>query len=621
MLVLAAALAAIPPVEGQPSRRASVASTAVASELTHRIPLRRLGYPDGVPLEGGTAAATLDFPLPPGARITHGVLSVKMEVTKAAMPGSNIQVLVNGKRRVIVPRTSDSPSPVELRVPLEASDLQDGVVHVAVRSYLTLGHDRCADEQLGSAYATVLPDTYLDFAFDPASVQGPAALWSLLGDTVRVGVPSRALTPAEFAVAYDLAFALRADNRDVELVRDGQRDLSIDSVSLLRRIVLWRQLATHQRRPISNDPTLQELGAGDLGRLYGYRTAWHIPIDLRAFPANRVPASIDLAMLSAPSTMARGVQFFVYMNGTLLRAFTTPERDDAQQYRVELPQYLLSTYNEVRVEVQRHRDPAAYCEQAEALYPAQILDTSRVHTVLATNEPTLFTGAALRLPDTMAVYLPQRALTESEAYLPLTVALARGLWGNKSPRFSFYVPTEKVEPTDRFVMVGLPAGIKLDSPVSEDSGRIVIHGPAVGTADLGARDAGTMFVQVARLNGHTGIVATAPAPLHAAQLSDRPESYSNMDVVIQSAITSPLTLNTRGPAVDMLYDDYTWLHRHAWTPELILGIAALVLFLAAIIYVAWRKQVRRRRAEKAAVESVRAVRDSVAVSAITLKDE
>ena len=596
---------------GPASGGAQQSGATGATEATHRIPLRRLGYPDGVPLEGATAAATLDFALPPAVRITHGVLSVKLDVTRAATPGSNIQVIVNGTRRLIVPRTSDSPSPIELTVPLGASDLQSGVVHVAVRSYLTLGHDRCVDEQLGSAYATVLPESYLEYAFDPASAQGPAARWALFGDTVRVGLPARPLTPAEFAVAYDLMFALRSDNRDVQLVRDDKRDLPLDSLALLRRIIVWRELAVHQHRPISNDPTLQELGAGDLGRLYGYRTAWHIPIDLRALPADRVPVSIDLSMLSASTTLARGVQFFVYMNGTLLRAYTTPDRDDVQQYHVDLPQYLLSTYNEVRVEVQRHRDPANYCQQSEALYPAQILDTSRIHTMRATNEPTLFTGTALRLSDTLPLYLPQRALAEGETYLPLSVALARGLWGNKTPRFIFYAPTEKVDPVDRFVMIGLPSGTKPDVPVSADSARIVIQGPAIGTADLGVRDAGTMIVQVGRLNGHTGILVTSPpappAP-HAMLLSDRPESYSNMDVVIQSAITSPLTLNTRGPAVDMLYNDFTWLHRHAWTPELILGITALVLVIAALLYVALLRLIRHRRAESAARDEARAGR-------------
>src|SRR6185295_18514351 len=121
-----------------------------------------------------------------------------------------------------------------------------------------------------------------------------------------------------------------------------------------------------------------------------------LPIDLRSLAPDRVPVALDLDLATAPSATARGVQFFVYFNGSLLRAIPGREDGERQREHVELPEDLLTTYNEVRVEVQRFRDPSDYCQSPEGLYPAQILPTSVLRTTRARHTPHLFTGTALR---------------------------------------------------------------------------------------------------------------------------------------------------------------------------------------------------------------------------------
>ena len=588
------ALVSVAPMVARAQRTSSPLQPAAPASSLRRITLSRLGYPDGVPLEGSTAAASVSFPLPGGARVLSGTLALSLDVANGVAPGSNLQLFVNGTRRLVIPRGVDTRSPVSVRVSLAANDLQRETVDVQLRSYLAIGRDRCIDERLGSAFATILPESYLEYEFDPESVRSAQAVWSLLLDTVHVALPNRALTAEEFGLAYDLALELRADARVERFVRaPASGALSLDSVAALRALVAWRRLVTQRGRVLPQHPTLAQMGIDDLTRLYGYRATWRLPVDLRMMPRDRVPSGLDLDVASAPSTFALGVQYFVYMNGTLLRAFVGTGDGRAQSLHVDLPQYLLTTYNEVRVEVQRHRDPADFCQTAEALYPARILGSSVLRTTRATREPQLFTGTALRLPDRFPLYLPRAALTSAEVHLPATVSLARGLWGNRAPRFEFYGDADAVRPDEGFVVVGSPRTLEMDGPARSDSGRLMLRGPAIGEVDIGVREADALVVQVARANGHVGVVVALPRSV--IPIPDRPESYGNADVIVQSPGASALRVNTHSVPAEVLYGDFGWLRRWAWTPQLIVGIAVVVLLVAALAYVAWIRGARARR--------------------------
>ena len=577
-----------------PSRR----PPATPANSLRRITLSRLGYPDGVSLEGSTAAASVSFPLPQGARVLRGTIALSLEVA-AAGPGSNLQLFVNGTRRLVIPRGADASSPMRVSVSLAANDLQRETVDVQLRSYLAIGRDRCIDERLGSAFATILPQSNLEYEFDPASVRSPQAVWSLLLDTVQVGLPHRALTAEEFGLAYDLALELRADARVERFVRaPAIGALSLDSITAIRALVAWRRLVSHRGRVLPEHPTLAQMGIDDLTRLYGYRATWRLPVDLRMLPRDRVPSALDLEVASAPSTFARGVQYFVSMNGTLLRAFVGTDDGRSQLLHVDLPQYLLATYNEVRVEVQRHRDPTDYCQEAEALYPAQILGSSVLRTTRATKVPQLFTGTALRLPDRFPLYLSRAALGSGEEYLSATVSLARGMWGNRAPRFEFYDRDDAVQPTEGFVVVGSERALAIDGPVRAESGRLMLRGTAIGVVDVGVRGADAVVIQVARVNGQSGVVVALPRSV--IPLPDSPERYGNADVIVQSPGTTTLRVNTQNLPAEVLYGDFGWLRRWAWTPQLVVGIAVSVLLLLALMYVVWQRNARARRRMRAA---------------------
>ena len=243
------ALVSVAPMVARAQRTSSPLQPAAPASSLRRTTLSRLGYPDGVPLEGSTAAASVSFPLPGGARVLSGTLALSLDVAKGVVPGSNLQLFVNGTRRLVIPRGVDTRSPVSVRVSLAANDLERETVDVQLRSYLAIGRDRCIDERLGSAFATILPESYLEYEFDPESVRSAQAVWSLLLDTVQVALPNRPLTVEEFGLAYDLALELRADARVERFVRaPASGALSLDSVAALRALVAWRRLVTQRGR-------------------------------------------------------------------------------------------------------------------------------------------------------------------------------------------------------------------------------------------------------------------------------------------------------------------------------------------------------------------------------------
>ncbi|MDB4913120.1 MAG: hypothetical protein JWM95_764 [Gemmatimonadetes bacterium] len=586
----AAVLACSPAVAHSQSVPPVVDSTRPFRELT----LAHIGYPDGVPLEGATAAGSVSFPLPNGVRLVRGLLELSLNITRVVGPGSNIQVFLNGTRRLSIQRSVDTATNVHVVVPLLAGDLARATAELQVRSYLAVGRDRCMDERLGSAYAAIMPESNLQYEFDPVTVRTPQALWSLLRDTVRVALPSRALTGEEFRLAYELGLELRADSRAERFVKAPERgDLSLDSIALIRDLLAWRKLVSRRGRVMPENPTFAQLGLGDLSRLYGYRAAWRLPVDLRILPSDRVPSGLDLDVASAATSSLRGVQYFVHMNGTLLRTFVGTDDGRSQRLHVDLPLYLLTTYNEVRVEVQRHRDQADYCQEAEVLYPAQILPSSILGTTRATNEPRLFTGTALRLAENFPLYLPRAALTSGEAYLSALVSLSRGTWGNRSPRFELYDREDAVLPKEAFVAIGSPRAFRLDGPAAGDATKMSLRGDAIGDVELGARDSLTSVVQVGRINKQTGVVLSLSAG--PGSIPQGPESYGNADVVIASPERAVLRVNTRSLPAEVLYGGYDWLHRWAWTPQEIVGIAIFMALLATLIYLIWLRDWRAQR--------------------------
>ena len=581
------------------AQRSATSAEPRGAEQTRQVTVARLGYPEGVALEGATAAAVMEFPFPAATRVLRGTLSLVLDVTRTVVAGSNVQIFVNGTRRLVLPRVEGSPAPAQVTIALTPADLRRASTRVEVRTFLAVGKDRCVDERLGSAFATVRPESFLEYAFEKAAASTPASAWALLRDSVHVSLPKRDLTPDEFALAYHLFLELRAAGHEVVLDHAApDADFFLDSTARMTEMLSWRALAAPRHVVRANDPTLDEMGVTGLAQSYGYRTTWRIPLDLRSLPPDRVPSRMDLEVASAPGNVARGVQFYVYLNGTLLRSVTIGDDGRSSKLAVDLPQYLLSTYNELRVEAQRQRDLSGDCQQAEALYPAQIFGSSRLHTQPATNTPTLFTGTSLRLPERFPLFLPATALSQPDVFVPLAGSLARGLWGWREPAMHFYAANATIAPDRGFVVIGSLRALVHEGPVRDSAGLLVASGAAIGTLSIGGAGSNDAATQVVRAGGHNGILVTLGP--RGARVPDQPENYGNADLVIQEGRGALLTISTSGRRADVLYGDLGWLQRFAWTLPMILAVTVGILLTISLVYLAWRSKRRRERSERAA---------------------
>jgi hypothetical protein len=134
----------------------------------------------------------------------------------------------------------------------------------------------------------------------------------------------------------------------------------------------------------------------------------------------------------------------------------------------------------------------------------------------------------------------------------------------------------------------------MEGPVRLEAGRLHLRGPEAGDEDLG--DVPATVVEVVHAGGHAGIAVSGPA---GAPISDLPESYGNADVTVQPAGAPALRVNTQSMPAEVLYGNFGWLRRWAWSPQLIVGITMLVLILAALLYATWQRERRRRRAASA----------------------
>ena len=579
--------------------QAQTAAVAASSDdkpaLLRNITVRRLGYPDGVSIDGATAAGSVLFPLPRGVRLLDGRLNLMLDVTRSVSTGSNVQVFINGARRLMLPRTPGDTTLIAVSIPLREDDLSRNFLELQVRSFIAIGRDRCIDERLGSAYVTILPASNLGYAFDPRTVRGSEALWALLPDTVRVLLPARRLTASEFLLAYDFARELRGDGRSVQFARDSGL-FAIDSTAPMNSLVAWRRLVSRRSQVLPDDPTLEQLGITDLARQYSHRGVWQLPVDVRRFPPDRVPSAIDLQVTSAGNADGHGVQYHVFMNGMLLRSFAVVADGNVQTLHVDLPQYLLNTYNEVRVEVQRQRTAAEDCLQAETMFPAQISGASVVRTTAATRVPHLFTGAALRLANHFPLYLPRAVFDSGENYLDAVVSLSRGLWGDRTPRIELYDRVEQLHPNAGFVIVGDERVLSLEGPVHRSAGSLVLAGAATGEVHLVRKSADAFVAEVARWDGQVGIAVSLPRG--GGPVSDVPEAYGNADALVRFPSESQLRVSSDGLSAEDLYGEFGWLRPWLWSPGAAGGAALILVALALAVWLRGRRS-RERGTDRA----------------------
>jgi hypothetical protein len=609
--------------------------------------LARLGFANGLSLEGPNAERTVAFRVPALAHLDSARLSLRIRFPRPAVPQSNIQVFVNGTRRAVALRSqADSAGALSLEVPLPRTINPGDFATVAFRSSVTSTPDRCLDDRLALSFVEIDSSSSLSYSFAPSAIATIRQAWAVMPDTVTIALPSRQLTADEFRAAMTIANAAtnegravsyarlpaRGDviiassvevtrvpglvappsaNRNLSLVRfqaaDGERvGIAIDPQRGVAGASffdpLWTPLGstatlgvTTAINPASSpdvNPTFEQLRLTDLQRAIGTEATWRLSLDLRDMPAGRVPSRVELRVVTAPNTNDRQLVMFVFLNGTLVRSMDLSSTGNPQLVEVRLPSSLLATRNELRVVMQRHLPAAQVCSREDAGLPAQILPSSRVITTSADPNARVFSSVAARLSSTSPLYLPSAALREPERYLPIVTAVGRAFWtANRAPIPRFFDQRVDRQPGEAFVVIGRPPRVDVDGPVTADSGRLRIRQKESNVALLDVADlSGWSIAQVVRWNSQYGVQLLPAAGRR--RIPDWPDAYGNSTLTLADADSTLFQLNTAGREGALLFNDGpTFLER--LRGDWLLWAAFIALLIVPPLYLSIRAVVRR----------------------------
>jgi hypothetical protein len=627
------------------TRRANPVSRVDSTIFSRTQILSRLGFPSGVSLDGPFGTRTIAFRLPGTAPVDSARLDLKLRFSPGALPQSNVQVFVNEVRRATILRSSaDSGGVATLSVRLPGNTLGRDYANVRLRSSVGVTTDRCFDQHVAATFVEIDPATSFTYFAGANALADIRHVWAALPDSATMSLPQRALTEGEFQTALAVSIAAARDGHRISYVRlptlgdiiiapgpeldsaagftDRPADANVGVFHQVTKGVAaagiyvdprrgavaaslldapWAMLGSSPALDVhaaartdssKNDLTFADLNIGDLQRDLGAEATWRLAIDVRDFPARRVPSRVQLDVVTAPNTFGREIVAFVFLNGTLVQSADIKATGAPQTIDAKLPSALLSIRNELRVVIQRRLRAAEPCAPEDAPVPAQILPTSRVLTSQADPKAQIFTSVAANLSATSPLYLPKAALSEPVDYLDLVAGLGRAFWvGHRAPHAVFYGNGAPTPPTEAFIAIGRIPSTTLAGPVTSDSGRFRIRRKDGGETLLDVADLRAWSIaQVVRWNSQTGVQLIAPTGRRL--VPDWPDAYGAKTLTLANADSTVFSLNTTDQEGSLLFNDGPTLLERA-RADRVLWILFGILLVAPIVYFTVRAVIRR----------------------------
>ncbi len=616
--------------------------------------LGQLGYEHGLLLDGFKGARSVFFELPLEGVARDGSIMLSARFAESVLGESTLTVLVNDKpRRALLSRMGADSGVVTARVPLTPAELKQEFVKLGIRYSLLRDRDICVNQQLGEAFATVLPESRLEFSVPASVLRTVAGAWRLLPRQVRIGLPARALNPDEYAAAYMLAVSLLrrgleptfvplSDSVSIiigtraEVERGTLRALAAQSadsarfggdIMLVQRATqghdsagviavvanhrasamrllgrLWEESGGGSRVEVqygdnvlssASVVTLRDLGMEDEERIFAEEATWSIPLRLRDMPSGRLPTRLRLDLVSSRTETEGILLLHLYLNGTLLETRRLESKGLRQTFRYTLPEFLLRSENEVRVVAQREEEGGA-CDAPQAAYPLQLLSTSRVYIEKQSNRPLGFRDLALRLNAGPVVYLARDIAAEPARVLGFLLYLSRGFWPDDIvPEIHMYNGGD-LQPTGPFVLLSRDPPPKLQAPLRLGKERVTLRAVAGGRPlfDLSQLDRWTI-IQVAQLGEQSGLWI-APAA-QQPQLAMVPVSLGDENVTLLDESGQAYRFGANDDVFAINYADRSGfvesMSRYRWPLFALAWLVATVL----ILYVAMLTRRHRRK--------------------------
>lgn len=387
LVPLAASGALAAPARPAPAHAARP-QAARATEVT----LAELGYPGDVTVSGVYPTFTFNVPVTPVLRAAR--LRLDLHVSPLADRRSSIAVVVNGVP--VFARTlrelGDDPR-VTVRLPVPAPPATN--LQIAVRGYLFITGDVCADLRTNELWLTVGHDSAVALATGPAPRGAPiAAFFAGYGD--RIAIVDQAPPGSDGALdVVKLPYAIRqierwhqpeivlADRPDPHarnlIVRpgptryDAARDVLYVDPADVKLIdpraagyLLTGALAPGAGAvlgpapaPTGNRLALSQLGvasqtATGLGEL-----AFVLPLDANALGGIPRRLTLHLSLAHTPVLPGDGATAQILVDGALVASRTLSRDGGTEVWDAPIPQSALSSTNDVRVVVGYYTGPGA----------------------------------------------------------------------------------------------------------------------------------------------------------------------------------------------------------------------------------------------------------------------
>jgi hypothetical protein len=509
---------------------ASHADTGAAAPGQTRI--ADLGYRQGILFEGVESAhtRTLFFPVPRDVPMAGGRLRVQVASSAVLHRTSNITILLNDvPRATAVLRASMQPQTID--VPLERTELEPGFLRVTFKVALLVSEDNCLDERVGGVFAHILPETALTLNASGAPTTIRAAV-AMLPQTVRISLPTGALSNESYALAWSLNEAMLRAGKRVEIVRlpqigdvviaaperirealartrhtgeiatvipPGKHNLALLKIGTRHTIAItdsspstlafirtvWSPVAAGRTYDLGSTTAKQTADGGhyelrlnelglDTSTRYAHRAAeWGFTASPEQLPGGYVPDRINLGVLATPSVSGQRVLLYVYLNGTLEEIVRL--KDDAREQRmtIALTERLLRRTNHIRIVAQREL-VTGNCHGEPSRYPIQLTPDSTLRVEKRDRNPHNFDMLATYLGGGFDAYVPASWLDQPERSLPFLGQLTTGLSLTLDPmRMKVYKDNEPIKPREPFIALG---GTQLDGkvPIHLDRGRVEI---------------------------------------------------------------------------------------------------------------------------------------------------
>lgn len=590
--------------------RQTLADSSRAGQMELETSLAQLGYKVGVQFDGAqsTHSATVFFPVPKDVAVTGGRLRIHYRASPLLHEFSNLRVYVNQTPRTAVSLRADGQQVLD--IPLTKNDWlsKDGFVGVEFRASMLFSDDRCVDDRVNGGYLHIMPESSLSMTLSNQSASLRGA-WDTLPHEVKVSLPAGQVSEKVFAAAWGLSEMLMRANKKVSFVRlpelgqiviapnaemtamfgesAGKANASVFVLSDGRRIIglsdpfnvepfyflssKWVALAAgnpYQVFPLAAGKgtgdaryrlPLAQLGLNTDTRQVDRLASWDFSYSIDQMPSGYSAESLDLDITAAPATDDHPAMFYVYFNNVLERAVRLPNDGLRHQISVPIPKEGWSRHASIRLVAQREYLQGD-CHGDYPRFPMQVMPSSSlVVSRHSADKPTEFMGLSAYFRQGFDTYLPRSYLHYPERVLGMLTHLALDQSLQVSyPRLHFYDEKTPPKPGQPFLLLGHPAGIKLDqAPVRFDKGHIQVVDGKDGSTLLDVDQLpGVVVAQLVKSEGATGLWLAAGQPGHETLASNF--QFDRDDVAFIDGSGVLLTLNSHEPGGAQLYYAEAW---------------------------------------------------------------